>query len=258
MGGLARYAGGVTRRRFLGGAATAGALIAGGALPGWARGRPPAPHSARGGIPGSGTYPLPSALFGGELQYFRMSPSAIPARLELCRRAAYTVIQTYVPWNVHEFVPGQLDFTGRTHPILPNDHHLDPFDIEDPYGEYGTGGADGRLGVLCNTDLVSFLGQCRDAGFAVILRPGPFISDEWRNGGLPDWLLETAPPDMFEYGPDGTPLTPGAPMSAPPEVAAAAGGQSLFYFPSPSYASPYYLAAARGWMRSFAAFVRPW
>ena len=47
---------------------------------------------------------LPSAVFGGELQYFRMSPSAIPARLALCREAAFTVVQTYVPWNVHELI----------------------------------------------------------------------------------------------------------------------------------------------------------
>lgn len=204
------------------------------------------------------SYPLRTAVFGGELQYFRMSAAQVPVRLGLCRQANFTVVQTYVPWNVHEFIPDTFDFTGRTQPVLPNDHHLDPFDATDPVGETQTGGVNGRLGILCNTDLVSFLEQCRSAGLAVILRPGPFISDEWRNGGIPDWLIETAPPQMFEYGPDGTPLTPGAPMSSPPQVAGLAGGQSLFYFPSPSYVSSYYLAAVRRWFAAFAAFVRPW
>jgi hypothetical protein len=199
---------------------------------------------------------LPSAVFGGELQYFRMSPSAIPARLKLCQQAAFSMVQTYVPWNVHEFVPGQLDFTGKTQPVLPDDH-LDEYTDQTPDEEIQSGGAGGRAGILCNTDLVSFIKQCKELGLAVILRPGPFISDEWRNGGLPDWFLDEAPPDMYEYGPDGTPLTPGAPNGGYP-AANVTGGQTLFYFPSPSYASGYYMAAARQWLQSFAEFVQPW
>jgi len=203
-------------------------------------------------------YLLPSAVYGGELQYFRMTPSAVPARLALCQQAAYTVIQSYVPWNVHESVPGQLDFTGRTHPILLNDHHLDPLQVTDPVTNISSGGLDGRLGIACNTNLEAFLTECQQHGFSVILRPGPFISDEWRNGGIPDWFLESAPDDTFVYGPDGTPLTPGAPFGAPPKVAALLGGMSEFYFPAPSYRSPIYLAAARAWLTGFARFVRPW
>lgn len=203
-------------------------------------------------------YILDTPIYGGELQYFRMSPEKIPTRLELCQRAAYTVIQTYVPWNVHEFFPGIYDFTGRTHPVLPNDHHIDPTEYEDPVRNIPSGGIDGRLGILCNTNLQGFLELCQKMGFYVILRPGPNISDEWRNGGLPDWFLESAPVDMFEYGPDGSPLTPGAPWSSPPESSAALGGMSEYYFPAPSYVSPYYLSAARTWLQHFAQFVKPW
>ncbi len=203
-------------------------------------------------------YLLPTPVYGGELQYFRMTPSAVPARLAVCQQAACTVIQTYVPWNVHESVPGRFDFTGRTHPILVNDHHLDPFQVTDPVTNISTGGLDGRLGIECNTNLQAFLQECQRDGFSVILRPGPFISDEWRNGGIPDWFLESAPSDAFVFGPDGTPLTPGAPFGAPPKVAALLGGMSEFYFPAPSYRSPVYLAAARRWLQGFAAFVRPW
>jgi hypothetical protein len=199
---------------------------------------------------------LPSAVFGGELQYFRMSAADVPTRLALCQEAAFSVIQTYVPWNVHEFIPGQLDFEGRTQPVLPDDH-LDEYTDQTPDEELQSGGVNGRAGILCNTDLAGFLTQCKQRGLAVILRPGPFISDEWRNGGLPDWFLDEAPPDMYEYGPDGTPLTPAAPNGSYP-VANVTGGQTLFYFPSPSYASDHYLAAARGWLQAFAAFVQPW
>ena len=206
--------------------------------------------------PANGLVALDSAVFGGECQYFRMSASAVPARLALCREAAFTVVQTYVPWNVHEWLPGRLDFEGRTHPVLPDDH-LDEYQEQTPDEELQSGGIGGRAGILCNTDLAGFLTECRKLGLSVILRPGPFISDEWRNGGLPDWFLNEAPPDMYMYGPDGTPLTPGAPNGSYPE-SNLTGGQTLFYFPSPSYASAHYLAGARRWLQAFAAFLRPW
>ena len=245
----------MTRRRFLTTTAGAGALALGASALRWpalaattAAGRSPA---APGGQLG-----LPSAVYGGELQYFRMSPSSIPARLALCQQAAFNLVQTYVPWNVHQWLPGPLDFTGLTHPILPDDH-LDEYQEQDPYNEYETGGLDGRFGLLCNTDLHGFLTLCRDAGFKVVLRPGPFISDEWRNGGFPDWFLDLAPPDMYEYGPAGNPFTATVPFGDYP-LANITGGQTLYYYPQPSYASDHYLAGARSWLTAFGEFVQPW
>jgi hypothetical protein len=252
---------GLTRRAFLQRGLSAGAGLS--LLPWLARPAGAASVPAAGAVAApaavasaNGLVELPSAVFGGECQYFRMSPSAIPARLALCREAAFTVVQTYVPWNVHEYIPGRFDFEGRTHPNLPDDH-LDEYQEQTPDQELETGGIDGRAGLLCNTDLVGYLSECQRLGLRVILRPGPFISDEWRNGGLPDWFLDLAPPDMYMYGPDGTPLTPGAPNGSYPE-ANVTGGQTLFYFPSPSYASPHYLAGARRWLAAFAEFVAPW
>jgi hypothetical protein len=243
----------ITRRTFLKASGAAGAVLIAAPASGLGSSHALADVVTTGGRRG---YLLDTPVFGGELQYFRMPVSDIPARLGLCQEAAFSVIQTYVPWNVHEYKAGTLDFMGKTHPSLPNDHHLDPFDYGD---SVGTGGLnDYDLGLKVNTDLESFLRMCRDYGFSVILRPGPFISDEWRNGGLPDWLLQTAPDDMFEYGPDGTPLLVSPPFSSPPAVASLLGGMSLFYFPSPSYASPYYLSAVRSWLTGFAEFVRPW
>lgn len=112
-----------------------------------------------------------------------MQPGDIPHRLVQCQRAAFSVTQTDVPWNVHEYHRGTPDFAGRTRPVLVNDHFLDPFDVGD-YNQGSVAGDEGATGIKVNTNLENFLGLCRDAGLSVLLRPGPFISDERRNGGL--------------------------------------------------------------------------
>lgn len=250
----------ISRRRFLQGAALAAGTAATARLePGDASLTsamvPPRPWAGSGPAPAGLGYPGlgDRAVLGAELQYFRMSPSAIPARLALCRQAHYGVIQSYVPWNVHEFVPGAFDFTGSSTPVLPDDH-FDEYQIEDPLSETQDGGPIGRFGLTANTNLEAFLGEIAAGGFSAILRPGPFISDEWRNGGLPDWLLLEGWPTMFAYGPEGTPLSPGFPFSPP--VGTVLGGSTLYYFPSPSYASSAYLEAARTWLGAFVTFLR--
>jgi hypothetical protein len=217
--------------------------------PGLGPGLGPGPGPASLGYPG---FPN-SAVFGAELQYFRMSPSAIPARLDLCAQAQFNVIQTYVPWNVHEYVQGTYDWTGKTSPTMPDDH-FDEYQLETPVQEYQAGGINGRFGIAANTDLVSYMEMVKDAGFKMVLRPGPFISDEWANGGLPYWLLLEGDPSMFEYGPGGSSLGPGFPFSPP--LSTVSGGSTLYYFSSPSYASNEYMQAARTWLTEFTNFLR--
>jgi glycosyl hydrolase family 35 len=214
-----------------------------------------ASSTAAGDAPAGLGYPgLPNApVLGAELQYFRMSPSAIPARLALCRQAQYGVIQTYVPWNVHEYTQGTYDWTGQTSPVLPDDH-FDEYQIEDPVSEYEAGGIEGRVGIAANTDLVQYMEMVRDHGFAMVLRPGPFISDEWANGGLPYWLLLEGDPDMFVRGPDGSALGPGFPFSPP--LSTVTGGSTLYYFSSPSYACAQYMDAVGAWLTGFTHFLR--
>jgi beta-galactosidase len=193
-------------------------------------------------------------MLGGELQYFRSDPQHLRERLARCAEAGYTAIQSYVAWNVHEHTRGRIDFTGQTQPVIVNDH-ADQYQIETPDDQASHGGAQSE--VIANTDLRGWLEMLAAHGFRVLLRPGPFISDEWRNGGLPDWLLEAGYPDMYIRGPDGTPLTPGAPFDTPPGSILLGGGP-LYYFPSPSYASDLYLGEARRWLAAFARFVKPW
>ena len=97
---------------------------------------------------------------------------------------------------------------------------------------------------MAERDLRAFLDLVADSGLACVFRPGPFITGEWRNGGLPDWLL-LAYPDMFQLGPGGTALQPGFPFAPP--AAQLIGGGPLYYFAGPSYASRDYLREARRW-----------
>jgi len=189
---------------------------------------------------------------GTELEYYRSDPQHLEARLALCKQAGYTTIQTYVPWNVHESQRGRLDFTGQTHPVIVGDH-ADEYQIETPDQEIEAGGYESR--VIANTNLISYIEACIRHGFKMILRPGPFISDEWRNGGLPDWLA-IAYPNMFMRGPHDTSLEPGFPFSPP--VGTVIGGGPLFYFSGPSYADPDYIRESKRWMTSFARAVRPY
>ncbi len=72
-------------------------------------------------------------------------------------------IDLYVPWNWEEPTAGHLDFNGRTN---------------------------------SRRDLIGLLRIVHRLGFKVVLRPGPVIRNEWRNGGYPAWLLERPEYDM--------------------------------------------------------------
>ncbi|HET7813508.1 MAG TPA: alpha-amylase family protein, partial [Candidatus Baltobacteraceae bacterium] len=77
--------------------------------------------------------------------------------LDAYKALGINTIDLYVIWNWHELRDGEFDFTGRT-----NDRR----------------------------DLVDLLKLIHSEGYALILRPGPVIRNEWRNGGYPDWLLK--------------------------------------------------------------------
>lgn len=201
----------------------------------------------RHGASPSPSTPPARATFGTELEYYRSDPAHLETRLAACAAAGYRTIQTYVPWNVHEASRGTLDFSGATHPLIVHDH-VDEYQIETPDQEIAAGGLPGR--VVANTDLLGFIEACVRHGFELILRPGPFLSDEWRNGGLPDWLLDSYP-GMFQLGPHGTALEPGLPFSPP--ASTVTGGGPLYYFSGPSYASADYLREVRRWLEQFAA-----
>ncbi|XP_038062752.1 beta-galactosidase-1-like protein 2 isoform X2 [Patiria miniata] len=91
-------------------------------------------------------------ILSGSFHYFRVVPEYWEDRLIKMKACGLNTITTYVPWNLHEQVRGDFDFSG----IL---------------------------------DIVAFLNLAKKVGLYVILRPGPYICSEWDLGGLPSWLL---------------------------------------------------------------------
>ncbi|XP_057978468.1 beta-galactosidase 17 isoform X2 [Malania oleifera] len=98
----------------------------------------------------------PFQIIGGDLHYFRVHPKYWEDRLLSAKALGLNTIQTYVPWNLHEPRPGELDFEGIA-------------------------------------DMISFLKLCQKLGFLVMLRAGPYICAEWDFGGFPPWLLAIKP-----------------------------------------------------------------
>ena len=92
-------------------------------------------------------------FLAGDIHYYRIYPGGLKRRLEYMKAFGITVLQTYVPWNLHEPEKGKFCFEG-----------------------------------LC--DLDGFLKLAGDMGFKVLLRPSPYICSEWDFGGLPYWLLK--------------------------------------------------------------------
>ncbi|MBV8933423.1 MAG: beta-galactosidase, partial [Kutzneria sp.] len=136
-------------------------------------------------------------LHSGEFHYFRVARTLWRPRLAQMRDVGLNAVSIYVPWNWHMPVAGLLDLTGETLP---------------------------------ERDLVGCLTEIASTGLACVLRPGPFITAEWRGGGIPDWLLERYP-EIRACAADGKPVT------------LPAG------YPAVTYSHPRYVAAASRWMR---------
>lgn len=99
----------------------------------------------------------PFFVYGATFFYERVPRDEWTASLERYRAMGINTIDLYVMWNWHEPEEGQFDFSGRTNP---------------------------------RRDLLGLLKIIHEDGFKIVLRPGPVIRNEWRNGGYPAWLLE--------------------------------------------------------------------
>ena len=93
--------------------------------------------------------------FSAELHYFRIEKRHWSICFERIKRAGYRIITTAVPWNIHQDDKKFIDFNGMTDP---------------------------------KKDLIVFLELAREFGFKVILRPGPWVGGQLKNGGLPEFL----------------------------------------------------------------------
>lgn len=99
-------------------------------------------------------------LYSGEFHYFRTPRDRWEDSLRQMKAAHCNAVSIYVPWNWHEPIEDQLDLTGKTHP---------------------------------QRDLAAVLRLFKRLELFAIFRPGPFITSEWRHGGIPHWLLMSHP-----------------------------------------------------------------
>ncbi len=94
-------------------------------------------------------------LLAGSVHYFRLEPHAWRPALEAVKSLGLGLVDTYVPWGVHETAPGIYDF----------------------------GSSDARL------DLVAFLKLSAELGLYAIVRPGPHINAELTYFGIPERII---------------------------------------------------------------------
>src|SRR6476646_498683 len=140
--------------------------------------------------------PTDSYRFTGEFHYFRVPKRAWSDRLRQVRDLGFEGVSIYIPWNWHEPMPGAVDFTGRTLP---------------------------------ERDLHGALEAIAAAGLECIYRPGPFITNEWRDGGIPAWRW-SSDPSILALDAAGRPAGDGRP------------------YPALTYAHPGYLGPATEWL----------
>jgi hypothetical protein len=88
--------------------------------------------------------------------YNRLPRDEWAASLAKLKEIGINTVDLYIAWNWHEPEEGKLDFDGHTNP---------------------------------RRDVKGLMEMVTEMGFAVIVRPGPVILNEWKNGGYPDWLL---------------------------------------------------------------------
>jgi amino acid transporter len=105
----------------------------------------------------------PFFVYGAAFFYERIPRDRWLPALQAYKRIGINTIDLYIIWNWHAPEAGALDFSGNTDP---------------------------------RRDLLALLKLAHELGFKLILRPGPVIRNEWRNGGYPPWLLERAEYNM--------------------------------------------------------------
>ncbi|MFO0685577.1 MAG: beta-galactosidase [Sandaracinus sp.] len=119
-------------------------------------------------------------FLAGAVHYFRLERAEWRAALAEVAALGLPMVETYVPWGVHELSRGAFDF-GPTH----------------------TPGGDPQK------DLGAFLELAKELGLYVIVRPGPHINSEMTWFGLPPRVIHDRA--CQARGPNGGPVVLGFP-----------------------------------------------
>ena len=105
----------------------------------------------------------PFYVYGAAFFYERTPRDQWRADLQSYKALGINTIDLYLIWNWHEPDEHTIDFDGHTN---------------------------------SRRDLRALFSLIHEFGFKVIVRPGPVIRNEWRNGGYPDWLLRRSEYNM--------------------------------------------------------------
>ena len=125
--------------------------------------------------PGEPVRRLP--FYAGAMHYWRVDPERWGPCLARIHALGLTIVETYVPWRVHEPAPGEWSWRGPG-------------------------------------DLARFLRQAHAAGLAVVLRPGPHVNAELTCFGMPDHVV--VDPEVQARTGRGTPVWMPSPPRAWP------------------------------------------
>lgn len=119
-------------------------------------------------------------LWAASVHYWHLDPDDWRPCLEAVRRLGYRLVDTYVPWGVHEVAAGVLDL-GTTDP---------------------------------RKDVARFLRLAAEVGLHAIVRPGPHINGELTYFGIPERVVWD--PACQALGPNGHPvMLPMIPVAFP-------------------------------------------
>jgi beta-galactosidase len=127
-------------------------------------------------------------LWAGAMHYWRHSPGEWRAGLQAIKDMGLRLVDTYIPWGLHETGPGEYDF-GERNPSL---------------------------------DVARFLELAHEVGLPCVFRPGPHINAELTFFGLPERIVWN--PRCQARTPGGHPvMLPIVPLAFPvPSYASAA------------------------------------
>ncbi len=97
------------------------------------------------------------ALYSGSIHYWCYPPETWPTLLERIKGLGFNIVQSPVPWGIHETGPGNFDF-GAKNP---------------------------------RNNLSRFLDLCMEWGISVLLQTGPCVDEDIPFGGFPQRIVKS-------------------------------------------------------------------
>ncbi|HSD85020.1 MAG TPA: beta-galactosidase [Anaerolineae bacterium] len=94
-------------------------------------------------------------VYSGTIHYWRLERDRWALILDRAKELGFNMIETYIPWSIHEIHPGYFDW-GQ----------------DDP-----------------RKDVEAFMKLCEEKGLWLLVRPGPLINAELTDFGFPEWVL---------------------------------------------------------------------